>query len=226
MCGMRQALALAGLALLVGTAHAEPEVVPGSRAVEYVGREVAIEGRVVAVHVSPLATVLAFAPNFAGFTATILAADRSRFPEDIADRARNQSVRVTGLISAYRGKPEMRISEPSQLAVLSSPVPANTPAGAPTPAPATTIDAQAALARLEARVRALELRLSALEGRPPDEQPAASIGAGSTADDVRAALGAPARVTRAPGRQSVWSYDDGRSVTLDGTGHVVGWSGF
>ena len=223
---MRQAIAFAVIGLLVGIAHAEPELVSGTRAAEYVGREVAIEGRVVAVHVSPLATVLAFAPNFAGLTATILAADRSRFPDDIADRARNQSVRVTGLITAYRGKPEMRLTEPSQLTVLSSPVPASTPGTAPSPAPALPGDAQAALTRLEARVRALEARLSALEGRPSEPQPGAGVGAGSTADDVRALLGDPARVTRAPGRRFVWSYGDGRNVTLDHSGRVVSWSGF
>ncbi len=223
---MRQVVALALLGLLLGVAHAEPEQVSGTNAKEYVGREVAIEGRVVAVHVSPLATVLAFAPNFAGFTATILAADRPRFPDNIAERARDQSVRVTGTITAYRGKPEMRLREPSQLMLLSSPVPTSTPGPAPSPPPDT--DTTAALTLLEARVRALEARMAILEGRPPPPesgaQPGAEIGVGASAADVRALLGDPARITRAPGRRFVWSYDDGGSVTFDGSGHVVSWS--
>src|SRR5262245_22260998 len=74
----------AGIAAEAETAPA-PAAAPagptiaGSRAGDYVGQDVTIEGRVVAIHDSPLATVIAFAPNFAGFTATILAADRDKF---------------------------------------------------------------------------------------------------------------------------------------------------
>src|SRR5262245_35177713 len=79
-----------------------PTAIPDRRAADYVGQQVTIEGRVVATHESPLATVFAFAPNFAGFTATILAADRGRFPADITERVNDKVVRVTGVVTAYR----------------------------------------------------------------------------------------------------------------------------
>jgi hypothetical protein len=144
--------------------------IAGSRAGDYVGQEVTIEGRVAAIHESPLATVLAFAPNFAGFTATILAADRDKFPSDLEARLRDRLVRVSGTVTAYRGKPEMALRDPSQL-VLASPVPGSV-AARPAPAAVATPDAAAAaaaddlrrmLTRIEARLDSLDARLRAVE---------------------------------------------------------------
>src|SRR5262249_53860299 len=84
-----------------------PPAIAGSRAGDYVGQIGPTEGRIAGIHESPLATVLGFAPNFAGFTATILAADRDKFPADLAARVQDKNVRVTGTVTAYRGKPEM-----------------------------------------------------------------------------------------------------------------------
>src|SRR5690242_942149 len=70
-----------------------PAAAVPSRAGDYVGQDVTIEGRVAAVHESPLATVVGFSPNFAGFTATILAADRDKFPSDLEARLRDRVVR-------------------------------------------------------------------------------------------------------------------------------------
>ena len=79
------------------------------------GQDVTIEGRVTAIHESPLATVIAFGQNFAGFTATILAADRDKFPSDLDARIRDRVVRVSGTVTTYRGKPEMALRDPAQL---------------------------------------------------------------------------------------------------------------
>ena len=64
---------------------AKPPTITPRQARDHTGEDVIVEGRVHGVHVSQLATVLAFAPNFAGFTATIHVADLARFPENIHD---------------------------------------------------------------------------------------------------------------------------------------------
>lgn len=146
--------------------------VPGSRAGDYVGQDVTIEGRVAAVHESPLATVVGFSPNFAGFTATILAADRDKFPSDLEARLRDRVVRVSGTVTAYRGKPEMALRDPAQL-VLAPPPPGSVAARAePTLAAtpnASIEELRRALARIETRLDSLENRLTTLEQAAPDE---------------------------------------------------------
>src|SRR5690242_2490818 len=120
-CDMARRLAVVLLAALVTRAMpaAAADVVPAARAGEYVGRgDVTIEGRVVAAYASPLATVLAFAPNFAGFTATILAGDRAKFPGDLDERYRGKLLQLTGPVTAYRGKPEMQVRDPSQVKIV------------------------------------------------------------------------------------------------------------
>jgi len=158
---------------------ADPASLPaiaGSRAGDYVGQEVTVEGRVVAIHESPLATVVAFSPNFAGFTATILAADRNKFPSDLEARLRDRTVRVSGTVTTYRGKPEMALRDPAQL-VLPVPGPGSVAAQ---PAPSAAATPYAALDELRRALGRIETRLEAIEGRlttieetvPQDEEPA------------------------------------------------------
>jgi hypothetical protein len=171
----------AGAATTVIEAPAEAAPIAGSRAADYVGQDVTIEGRVAAIHESPLATVLAFAPNFAGFTATILAGDRDKFPSDLEARLRDHLVRVTGTVTAYRGKPEMALRDPAQLVLAPAPGPGSV-AAQPAPVPIATADGalddiRRALSRIEARLGSFESRLDALEQAP--------VTAGEPAPDVR-----------------------------------------
>jgi hypothetical protein len=154
-------------------------MIQGSRAAEFVGQDVTVEGRVTAIHESPLATVLGFSQNFAGFTASILAADRDKFPADLATRLRDRVVRVSGTVTTYRGKPEMALTDPSQLMLAPAPGPGSVAAAQPTPAVAATADGSAeeirrALARIEARLDAFDTRLRTLEAaaEPADDVPA------------------------------------------------------
>jgi hypothetical protein len=151
--------------------------IPGSRAADYVGQEVTVEGRVSAIHESPLATVLGFSQNFAGFTASIQAADRDKFPSDLAARLRDRVVRVTGTVTTYRGKPEMTVRDPAQLVLAPAPGPGSV-AAHPPPAPAATNDVpldelRRSLARIEGRLEVLEGRVNALERAVPDPDDAA-----------------------------------------------------
>ncbi|MCC6764109.1 MAG: hypothetical protein IT293_05545 [Deltaproteobacteria bacterium] len=182
----RRALSAAGLVLLAASAvrAADPDapaaaaspappaasapgiLVAGSRAGDYVGRQVTVEGRVAAIHESPLATVVAFSPNFAGFTATILAGDRDKFPRDLEARIRDHVVRVSGTVTAYRGKPEMALHDPSQLVLAPPPAPGSVAArpAAPTATPDGTVEElRRALTRVESRLDAIESRLGTLE---------------------------------------------------------------
>jgi hypothetical protein len=165
-------------------APAAGPMIAGNRAGDYVGQEVTVEGRAVAIHESPLATVIGFAPNFAGFTATILAADRDKFPTDLEARVRNRVVRVSGTVTAYRGKPEMALREPAQLILTPPPGAGSIAAPMPTAPPAAAADGSSqelrrSLARIETRLQAIEDRLTTLEDgataptdAAPDARPA------------------------------------------------------
>lgn len=172
---MRAVLAAAFVLILASvTWAADPAAptVPSGRASDHVGQDVTIEGRVTAVHASPLATVLAFSQNFAGFTATILAADRDKFPTDLDTRIRDRVVRVSGTVTTYRGKPEMALRDPAQLVLAPPPGPGSV-AAQPAPAPIPTSDGTAdelrrALARIESRLEAIEGRLTTMEQTAPE----------------------------------------------------------
>ena len=215
---------------------AAPPTIPGNRAGDFVGQQVTIEGRITAVHESPLATVLAFAQNFAGFTATIQAADREKFPADLGARIRDRVVRVTGTVTAYRGKPEMALKDPAQL-VLPAPSPGTISAPAmPIPAPAASTDGsldeiRRALARIEGRLEDVESRLRELEdtaAAPPADVAEARprpLTVGAVAAEVRNVLGEPMTIVRSANGES-WNYGRGRTVTFDTPGHVTTWTGF
>jgi hypothetical protein len=222
------------------------EIVPAARANDYVGRDVTVEGRIVAMHDSPLASVLAFAPNFAGFTASILAGDRAKFPPDLEARYSGKLVHLSGTITAYRGKPEMTVRDPSQLTLVVDPNLTATPAAmaSPVPAPSPQADIEElrrGMGVLDDRMGALEARLAAIEQllAAQAEQAAAvrallptpasavpGLGIGSGAAAVRQALGPPDDTRRDASGASVWRYGTGRSVTFDAAGRVVGWTGF
>lgn len=154
-------------------------MIQGSRAAEFVGQDVTVEGRVTAIHESPLATVIGFSQNFAGFTASIMAADRDKFPTDLATRLRDRVIRVSGTVTTYRGKPEMAVTDPSQLMLAPAPGPGSVSAAQPTPAAGATADGTAeeirrALARIEGRLDGLDARLRTLEqaaSEPADDVP-------------------------------------------------------
>ncbi len=245
---VRSRLAALTTLLLLVALGAAAETVPVGKATDYVGKDVTIEGRVVATYESPLATVLAFGPNFAGFTASILAGDRPKFPSDLDARYRGRLVQVTGTINAYRGKPEMTIHEPSQLALVVDPNASPSPAAGPSVVPLVVIPPSTDLAQIRESLAAIEERLGALEGRfttveqalatQADQARAAAatrptpvanvrgLGIGASPADVRAALGRPEDVRNGLNGAEVWMYGTGRTVTFDDTGRVVAWTGF
>ncbi len=233
MTRRRVSMLLAVVAMAAARVAAAGDPVPAARAVEHVGQDVTIEGRVVATHSSHLATVLAFNANFAGFTAKILAGDRSKFPTDLDQRYRDKLVRVSGQVTEYRGKPEMTLRDPVQLALAPGETPIPPGTATPRTSPTPTLDETIAqtLSVIEARLGALEGRLGAIEQTLAAQavagrQEAPALAVGTPAADVRDALGDPVGISRGPQNGSVWLYGGGRSVTFDRAGRVVAWAGF
>ena len=123
---MRIHLFIAVLALLlcaiVGRGD-EPMVIKDSEAIQYVGKEVEVRGKVVSVTVSPLGTAfINFGgeyPNqkFAGFIGfgSPLATDQRR-----RSMIQGKTISITGKIQLRDGKPEIEIVSANQITGLDS----------------------------------------------------------------------------------------------------------
>ena len=118
-------LFIAILALLhcVITAHADkPIVIKDSQAMEYVGKEVEVRGRVASVTTSPFGTTfINFGgeyPNqkFAGFIAagSAIAADQR------LTMIQGKTISITGIVRLHDGKPEIEIVSADQITGLDS----------------------------------------------------------------------------------------------------------
>ena len=118
-------LFIAILALLhcVITAHADkPIVIKDSQAMEYVGKEVEVRGRVASVTTSPFGTTfINFGgeyPNqkFAGFIAagSAIAADQR------LTMIQGKTISITGIVRLHDGKPEIEIVSADQITGLAS----------------------------------------------------------------------------------------------------------
>jgi RecJ-like exonuclease len=122
---MRIGLFTVILALLLSivTASADkPTVIKDSDAMQYVGKEVEVRGRVVSVTTSPLGTAfINFGrdyPNqtFAGFIAagSPIAADRR------LTMIQGKTISITGIVQLRDGKPEIEILSADQITGLDS----------------------------------------------------------------------------------------------------------
>jgi hypothetical protein len=96
--------------------------IPWDQAEEHVGETATVEGRVLGIHCSPTSCLLAFDPTFNRFTAVVQAKDfKSLSPEKLNADYVGRNVRVTGKIEILEKKPEIVISRPEDLAVVTSP---------------------------------------------------------------------------------------------------------
>src|SRR5215467_15785119 len=120
---IRLFIAILALLLYVIMAHADkPIVIKDSEAMEYVGKEVEVRGRVASVTTSPLGTTfINFGgdyPNqkFAGFIAagTPIAADQR------LTIIQGKTISITGTIRLRDGKPEIEIVSADQITGLDS----------------------------------------------------------------------------------------------------------
>jgi DNA/RNA endonuclease YhcR with UshA esterase domain len=121
--GIRPFFAILGLFLCAIVARADkPIVIKDSEAINYVGKEVEVRGRVVSVTTSPLGTAfINFGgeyPNqtFAGF----IAAGSKIAPDQQIATLQGKIISITGKIELYRGRPEIKVMSPNQIQVLGS----------------------------------------------------------------------------------------------------------
>jgi|SRR6516162_5879408 len=102
----------------------KPIVIKDSEAIQYVGKEVEVRGRVVSVTASPLGTTfINFGgeyPNqtFAGF----IAAGSKIASKKRLSMIHGKTISITGTIELYKGKPEIKVVSADQIKGLDSPL--------------------------------------------------------------------------------------------------------
>lgn len=96
------------------------EVVSWVDAAKYVGRLVAIEGRVVATYNSGKVCHLNFHEDYRRhFSIAIFGQDFDKFPQQPEQHYLRRNVRVTGVVKSYKGAPEVIVNDPRQIELLS-----------------------------------------------------------------------------------------------------------
>ena len=120
---IRLFVAIFALLLCAAVARADkPAVIKDSEAIEYVGKEVEVRGRVVSVTISPLGTAFI---NFGGeypnrtFSGFIAAGSKIASHKKLA-MIHGKTISITGTIELYKGKPEIKIVSADQIKVLDS----------------------------------------------------------------------------------------------------------
>src|SRR5215831_2102882 len=101
----------------------EPIVIKDSEAIEYVGKEVEVRGRVVSVTTSPLGTTFI---NFGGeyphqTFAGFIAAGSTVTTDQRLTMIQGKTISITDLIQFRDGKPEIEIVSANQIKGLDSP---------------------------------------------------------------------------------------------------------
>jgi len=118
---MSPPFAAVALMMVLPLAAARGEPIPWEEAARHVGKEVEVEGRVMAVHCSPTSCLLAFEPTFDRFTAVVQAQHFQVFPPaELEERFPGRRVRVRGVVRLLEGKPEIVLDEPGDLVLADS----------------------------------------------------------------------------------------------------------
>jgi len=95
------------------------QVISWQDAGKHCGEYATVEGTIVDTHNSGKACFLNFHPDYRRyFTAVIFASAFSRFPASPENYYFGKRVRVSGYIKEYKGKPEIILSETSQIEIL------------------------------------------------------------------------------------------------------------
>ena len=125
MKGDRAKKILAILPLMIGVSFSilvSQQIISWKDAHNYYGQHVTVEGIIVASYNSGRACFLNFHQDYKRyFSAVIFAADFGKFPQAPEDFYLNKTVRITGLIKEYQGKPEIILKELSSIKIISEP---------------------------------------------------------------------------------------------------------
>lgn len=88
----------------------------------YTGRRCTVEGRIVATRNTGKACFLNFHENWKKYLSVVIFANRfPRFPRHPEEYYRDKTVRVTGWIKEYQGKPEIILEDPDQIEIVDAP---------------------------------------------------------------------------------------------------------
>jgi hypothetical protein len=252
---MQRVFPLLVLALsLTAAPAAADEPIAWDEAAKHVGERKTVEGRVVDVHCSPLACLLAFEPSFNGFTAVIQAARFERFPPERVQREYpGQRVRVTGTIKTIDSKPEIIVDDPAALVVLKDEPDPRAEHERTARAQGELVDRldemigrmeemTDRLAAIQERLEGILTVLAARESEPAAPPPPATglvppapragfeairtVKRGMTPAEVERLAGQPEQVERAGNGWTTWYYPYGRSVTFDQRGRARSLVGF
>lgn len=108
-----------GIAMKTVPCDDQVEVVSHTQAARYYGRKMTVEGTVVVSNNTGKVCFLNFDPDWkTHFTAVIFASDFGLFPAHPEDYYLHRTVRVTGLVKEYKGKPEIIVKSPDQIKII------------------------------------------------------------------------------------------------------------
>ena len=251
---MRRAAALVlAQVMVIAAPTAAADSVGWDEAEKHVGEEATVEGRVLGIHCSPLACLLAFEPTFNRFTAVIQA---EKFPDfgsedDLKKRFEGHRVRVHGTIRAREKKPEIVLEKPDDIQLAESSRKKDHEADR---AQAEVMERLADVLervedlvermaatqeRMDALIDQMEQRTAALaslqppppppppeQANPPVYESLRSVKRGMSRADVQRLIGNPDYVEQAPNGFSVWFYSGGRSITFNNRGRAEALAGF
>lgn len=125
------------LALSLRLIAADTSVVSWEKAHDAIGKEATIEGAIVAVRKTGKICNLNFSENWKkDFSAVIFASSFSKWSGGIEAQYRGKKVRITGKVTEYQGRPQIVVTEPSQIVVVNGAAPAAA-AATPTISPVT-----------------------------------------------------------------------------------------
>jgi len=95
------------------------DIVAWEDAGQYVGKQVTVEGKIVLSKNTGKVCYLNFHPNYKKYlTAVIFASDLPKFPMNPDKFYLNKTVKITGVIKEYQGRPEIILNSPSQISIV------------------------------------------------------------------------------------------------------------
>jgi endonuclease YncB( thermonuclease family) len=98
------------------------DTIPWDLAEKYIGKSMSVEGKIVRTHNSGKACFLNFHNNWTRYFSLVIFGNVfHKFPEKPEQFYLHKFVRARGEIKTYRGRPEIVLNDPSQIAIISNP---------------------------------------------------------------------------------------------------------
>ncbi|NPV02889.1 MAG: hypothetical protein HPY53_16065 [Brevinematales bacterium] len=94
-------------------------IVPWEEAALYIGKQVMVEGKIVLSKNTGKVCYLNFHANYKKYlTAVIFASDLPKFSMNPEQFYLNKTVKISGVVKEYQGKPEIILNSPSQIVII------------------------------------------------------------------------------------------------------------